>query len=473
MKKLLFAIVGAVAILTGPAAAQAPSGYPYVFPYQNDPTTGTTQFTLTKIVSTGAVIMGSSDANGYVGVCVANCGTTGTAWIAFAGEVPIKVDGSTTFGHYLIQSATVSGDGLDSGATTYPTSGVVVGKVHQASTGAGTLSQVDIIPEIKVNAGTVASVNGATGTVSLHDLDTSGNVKGVNGVPLCTGFTPTDGQALKYTTGSSPNPCYTAAVAGGFSGFPPNAQTANYTVSSGDFSAPCKIIPMTSASATTVTLLATAPTLGQCIMVDNAGAGNVDISRNGLTIDGAAADVFLVQGEGVTIVSDGTNYITNRGIVPPLTFFQPSTDTSSNNGPAASQIMLWGVYFPQKTLFSNLAMDWAAADASSNRYAYCAYLPSGALFATSGTLPQITATGVVEQATTTANILMPPGRYYIGFTGGGTSLTGKIATGAAVVWTDMNGGVVASGGGTTCPSSVTLPSHSSFALGRQPWFVAR
>lgn len=39
-------------------------------------------------------------------------------------------------------------------------------------------------------------------------------VGGVNGVPLCTGFTPLNGQALEYTTGGSPNPCYTAGTAG-------------------------------------------------------------------------------------------------------------------------------------------------------------------------------------------------------------------------------------------------------------------
>jgi hypothetical protein len=33
-------------------------------------------------------------------------------------------------------------------------------------------------------------------------------------VPFCTGFTPTTGQFLEYTTASSPNPCYTAAAAG-------------------------------------------------------------------------------------------------------------------------------------------------------------------------------------------------------------------------------------------------------------------
>jgi len=40
-------------------------------------------------------------------------------------------------------------------------------------------------------------------------------VLGIKTVPLCSGFTPTNGQALQYTTSSSPNPCWTAAAAGG------------------------------------------------------------------------------------------------------------------------------------------------------------------------------------------------------------------------------------------------------------------
>jgi hypothetical protein len=35
-------------------------------------------------------------------------------------------------------------------------------------------------------------------------------VVGIHTVPLCTGFSPSNGQVLEYTTASSPNPCYTA-----------------------------------------------------------------------------------------------------------------------------------------------------------------------------------------------------------------------------------------------------------------------
>ena len=38
-------------------------------------------------------------------------------------------------------------------------------------------------------------------------------VVGLESVPFCTGYTPSNGQFVQYTTGSSPNPCYTAASA--------------------------------------------------------------------------------------------------------------------------------------------------------------------------------------------------------------------------------------------------------------------
>jgi hypothetical protein len=47
----------------------------------------------------------------------------------------------------------------------------------------------------------------------------------IAGVPFCTGFAPTNGQSLQYTTGGSPNPCYSAAAGSG--GFPIVLGTTN------------------------------------------------------------------------------------------------------------------------------------------------------------------------------------------------------------------------------------------------------
>jgi hypothetical protein len=69
--------------------------------------------------------------------------------------------------------------------------------------------------------GTTAELSG--------DATTSGSnavtVVGLDAVPFCTGFTPTNGQNIQYTTGGSPNPCYTAATSSAATGLTQIAQT--------------------------------------------------------------------------------------------------------------------------------------------------------------------------------------------------------------------------------------------------------
>ena len=73
-----------------------------------------------------------------------------------------------------------------------------------------------------------ASADPAFKTLSQDVTMTSGGavtVGGINAVPLCTGFTPTTGQALTYTTASSPNPMlYGDAAAEAVCTGYPNAQ---------------------------------------------------------------------------------------------------------------------------------------------------------------------------------------------------------------------------------------------------------
>jgi hypothetical protein len=125
--------------------AQSPSAFPYAKAAPNDTSVGTTQFTLTKLNSSGnAVIMATIDTVGYSGVCISNCGKAGTAWIAFAGIVPVMVENTTTTtGHYVQIGSTTGGNGHDTGATTYPSSGGdVIGKVQTGA--AADLNDVDV-----------------------------------------------------------------------------------------------------------------------------------------------------------------------------------------------------------------------------------------------------------------------------------------------------------------------------------------
>src|SRR3984885_1104310 len=57
--------------------------------------------------------------------------------------------------------------------------------------------------------------NTLTGDASSTATGGATTVKGLENVPFCTGYTPTNGEAVEFTTASSPNPCYTAATPGG------------------------------------------------------------------------------------------------------------------------------------------------------------------------------------------------------------------------------------------------------------------
>ena len=81
--------------------------------------------------------------------------------------------------------------------------------------------------------GATTASSGFTAGGDLSGTSTSQQVVGIDNVPLCTGYTPTNGQVVEYTTGGSPNPCYTAASTGGGAAFTPNAiQYATNTTAS-------------------------------------------------------------------------------------------------------------------------------------------------------------------------------------------------------------------------------------------------
>ena len=61
-------------------------------------------------------------------------------------------------------------------------------------------------------SGTFVALSGDASSTSTGGATV---VNGLKGVPFCTGYTPTNGQAVSYTTAGSPNPCYTAATGGG------------------------------------------------------------------------------------------------------------------------------------------------------------------------------------------------------------------------------------------------------------------
>jgi hypothetical protein len=215
---------------------------------------------------------------------------------------------------------------------------------------------------------------------------------------------------------------HTAGGGGGSPTFPVNAQSANYSVLSGDFSA-CKIITMNSASATTITLLSSAPTTGQCIRIQNIGFGTVTVARNTRTIDGLSTDLKVAKNEGVDIVSDGTNYVTQRGTAGyPNTQYEFTNDRSCNQAFFSNNDQrVLGVYLPYPVTFSNLGVWITTADAGATTYSW-GLADSGGTIRAHVATRTLNSTGSVDQAIVEGTITLPAGKYYFAFTASGTDV---------------------------------------------------
>lgn len=135
----------------------------------NATSTGTTTNKLVKLTgapSTG-VITGTSDTSGAIGICVANCGTVGAGTIIESGIGGCIFDGATTAGDYVQISGSVAGDCHDSGST-FPTSGMVLGRVLTTNAAGGTFSVLLFSPDVAaVSAKTIASGTSALGTSAI------------------------------------------------------------------------------------------------------------------------------------------------------------------------------------------------------------------------------------------------------------------------------------------------------------------
>ena len=147
------------------------------------------------------------------------------------------------------------------------------GQVLQPHNGGTGSNSVPSSGQIPIGTGTHYVPKTVSGDASLNSAGLL-TILGIESVPFCSGYTPTNGQVIEYTTASSPNPCYTAAtVSGGGSMVWPSggAGVPNYNGSSAwgtSYSAsntfPANFIPTlnqsTSGNAATATALAALPT---------------------------------------------------------------------------------------------------------------------------------------------------------------------------------------------------------------------
>ena len=156
----------------------------------------------------------------------ANGGLTGlTITLETAAATGSGTAGSFTAG-FQVQGSTISG----TNAATNTTAGfwwargyAPFVRVHLTGiTGSGAVNGA-VFGWRKPNAGGGGgggSITCLTGDVAAGSGSgcTTATVQGIETVPFCSGYTPTNGQFVQYTTGGSPNPCYSAATASGGGG---------------------------------------------------------------------------------------------------------------------------------------------------------------------------------------------------------------------------------------------------------------
>jgi hypothetical protein len=206
------------------------------------------------------------------------------------------------------------------------------------------------------------------------------------------------------------------------------------------------------------------------------GSGYATVKDEGTSQTQRTAVNFT--GAGVTC-SDNAGTSTTDCNIPggsgsPATFFQSSIETAvSSAGPATNAYVVFGHTFNSSITFSVFTVNIATNDNSANRYAICVYDGSGNLQAKAETL-NASATGLLEASVSGAPVTLSAGRYYIAITGNAN--VAKFGIGSGSYYTDVwpsAPATIGSGGGTTCSASVTLPSHSTWSLGRQLWFALR
>lgn len=139
-------------------------------PIPNASSTGTTLNKLTKLTGVGtAVILGTTDTTGAIGICSSGCGTTGSATISRFGMQSCVFDGATTANDYVQSSTTVAGDCHDVGGV-YPISGQTIGRILSTNGSGGTYS---VVMDISTDNTTVGFVNvknyGALGDNTTDD----------------------------------------------------------------------------------------------------------------------------------------------------------------------------------------------------------------------------------------------------------------------------------------------------------------
>ena len=260
--------------------------------------------------------------------------------------ISVELDGAATSGGSYTALTPAVGGGSGSGSTLNPVTSFPQGqnnlccdfypflriKVNTLTVSTG--SPILIVKVIGY-AGTTAAAGtggggGGGGLACLNgDVDagtgscTSATVVGLAGVPFCSGFTPTNGQFLKYTTGGSPNPCYSAAAGGGTI-----ASTTNALVGDGAGNA-----------------IAASGTATNCVLVNGSsltcGGGGPGLTvysgLAGISLSGAT--IYFPVGGGSLASSTEANVQTFQGTAGTVSGFGASISAALGSGNSA--VLTW------------------------------------------------------------------------------------------------------------------------------------
>jgi hypothetical protein len=193
----------------------------------------------------------------------------------------------------------------------------------------------------------------------LAGSSSSQQVKGINSVPLCTGFSPTNGQNLQYTTASSPNPCYTAAASSSaWTNITSSVTASGCTPSSGScvVGTPSAAITFSSIPAGHNHFAVTC--MGR--VSDSAANESIDVQFNSDTGSNYARGYFGAQ-SGATVAGQGAAQASiQTGVMP------------GGTAPAnyAGALKLWVYNYANTSFFKATTADLMAFQATSALNAY-------------------------------------------------------------------------------------------------------
>lgn len=100
--------------------------------FPNDTTTGTSLNTLTKLTSSRTAVKAlTTDTSGIIGITTAGAGPSGTATVQLFGSSVLCAfaPAPSAAGDYVQISTSTAGDCRDTGSSSYPSSGQVIGKL--------------------------------------------------------------------------------------------------------------------------------------------------------------------------------------------------------------------------------------------------------------------------------------------------------------------------------------------------------